>query len=53
MRTGEAIAIWRIAECVFYFVIPNEVRDLSSIEKYIKRDSSAGSGLRNDKIVAV
>jgi hypothetical protein len=35
MRTGEASAsaIWQfVAESAFHFVIPNEVRNLSSIE---------------------
>jgi hypothetical protein len=34
---------------VIYFVIPNEVRNLSFVETQEKRDSSARSAPRNDK----
>jgi hypothetical protein len=38
------------AEKVFYFVIPNEVRNLSLISAPEKKDSSARSAPRNDKM---
>ena len=39
------------AEEVVYFVIPSEARNLSALESQRKRDSSARSMPRNDKIV--
>jgi hypothetical protein len=38
------------AEKVFYFAIPNEVRNLSLVYAPEKRDSSARSAPRNDKM---
>jgi hypothetical protein len=38
------------AEKVFYFVIPNEVRNLSLVYVPEKRDSSARGAPRNDKM---
>jgi hypothetical protein len=38
------------AEKVFYFGIPSEARNLSVLECQRKRDSSARSAPRNDKI---
>jgi hypothetical protein len=38
------------AEELIYFVIPSEARNLSLIETREKRDSSARSAPRNDKI---
>jgi hypothetical protein len=40
------------AEKVVYFVIPSEARNLSLIETQEKRDSSARSVPRNDKILS-
>ncbi len=40
----------QLAEKVVYFVIPSEARNLSLIETQEKRDSSARSAPRNDKI---
>jgi hypothetical protein len=40
------------AEKAVYFVIPSEARNLSSIETQRKRDSSARSVPRNDKIMS-
>jgi hypothetical protein len=40
------------AESVIYFVIPSEARNLSLIETQEKRDSSARSVPRNDKMLS-
>jgi hypothetical protein len=40
----------QIAEKVIYFVIPDEVRNLSLVLTQEKRDSSTRSAPRNDKI---
>src|SRR5260370_35768402 len=45
------VAAEQIAEKVVYFVIPSEARNLSSIETQGKRDSSARSVPRNDKLL--
>jgi hypothetical protein len=41
----------QLAERLVYFVIPSEARNLSLMESKEKRDSSARSAPRNDKIV--
>jgi hypothetical protein len=42
----------QLAEKLVYFVIPSEARNLSLMESKEKRDSSARSAPRNDKIVS-
>jgi len=50
---GVRILLGQAGEEVIYFVIPSEARNLSSIETQTKRDSSARSVPRNDKIVSL
>src|SRR4029077_20660975 len=45
------VATEQAAEKAVYFVIPSEARNLSSIETQGKRDSSARSVPRNDKLL--